>query len=148
MDKYEKPFGMKFGEMVRPFIKLMNQEAAKHTEAKLAIEQFGLLFLLASEKEELIQSELAEMLHKDKSTILRTVKALEKKELIRKVPHLHDKRKHQLLITKKGERALMDHIAIENSVSDQLLEGLSEEDLAVFTKVVQHIKKRASSLIE
>ena len=148
MGKYEKPFGMRFGEMVKPFIKLMNQESAKHTESKLAIEQFGLLFLLANEQEELIQSELADRLHKDKSTILRAVNTLEKKELIRKVQHLHDKRKHQLLVTKKGERALLDHIAIENFVSDRLLEGLSEEELKVFTKVVNHIKRKANSLIE
>ena len=83
---------------------------------------------------------MAEKLGKDKSAILRMIDLLEKKELVRRAVDQNDRRKNQLLVTKKGERLIAEFREIESELNSELLEGLSDADMETFYKVANHIQ--------
>jgi MarR family transcriptional regulator, transcriptional regulator for hemolysin len=47
---------------------------------------------------------MADMIGKNKSTILRLINSLETKGLVRRVVDFKDRRKNYLMVTKKGEK--------------------------------------------
>jgi DNA-binding MarR family transcriptional regulator len=83
---------------------------------------------------------------KDKSAILRTIDMIEAKDLVKRVSDTADRRKKYLMITKKGERVIEQYLTIEHELTNLLQSGLSEEDITVFYKVVDHIKTNAKAL--
>ena len=146
MDKAKKPLGMVVVEMLKPMFRVLETRASKQTDIKLTMPQFVLLFTISEEKEEVILKDMAEKLGKDKSAILRMIDLLEKKELVRRVVDQNDRRKNQLLITKKGERLIAEFREVETALNFELLEGLSETDMQTFYKVVNHITGKAEKL--
>lgn len=59
----------------------------------------------------------------------------------------NDRRKNLLFVTKKGERYIADFMAIELKLNEELEEGLSEDDLLTFYKIVNHFKLKAQQLV-
>ncbi len=86
--------------------KVLKQRTSEQTEEKLTIEQFGLLHTISEKEEEVILKDMACMLGKDKSAVLRQLDSLEEKGLVRRVPDKNDRRKNFLMITKKGEKVV------------------------------------------
>lgn len=146
MRNQKSPFGMTVGGMMREVLRLLKKCTAEHTEIKLTMEQLGLLLVIFSTEEEVIQQDLACSMGKDKSAILRTIDMLEDKELLKRVSDTTDRRKKYLMITKKGERVIEQYLEIELQLTSELQKGLSEEDMATFYKVVNHIKLNAKTM--
>jgi len=132
--------------MMNEMFRALKQRTGSQTDMKLTIDQFGFLFAIKEKKEEVIQKDMAEILGKDQSAILRTVDALQKKGLIRRVTGTNDRRKNFLMVTKKGERVIDQYLKIEFQLNEELLYGLTDSDLDAFYKVVEHIKNRAETL--
>lgn len=132
--------------MLKPMFCVLEIRAAKQTDIKLTIPQFALLFKISEEKEEVTLKDMAEKLGKDKSAILRMIDLLEKKELVRRVVDQNDRRKNQLMVTKKGERLIAEFREVELELNYELLEGLSDTDMQTFYKVVNHITAKADQL--
>ncbi len=132
--------------MMNEMFRALKRRTGSQTDMKLTIEQFGFLFAIKEKNEEVIQKDMAEILGKDQSAILRTVDALQKKDLIRRVSDANDRRKNFLMVTKKGERVIEQYLKIEIQLNEELLDGLPDSDLDAFYKVVEHIKKRAETL--
>ena len=132
--------------MMNEMFRALKQRTGSQTDMKLTIDQFGFLFAIKEKKEEVIQKDMAEILGKDQSAILRTVDALQKKGLIRRVTGTNDRRKNFLMVTKKGERVIDQYLKIEFQLNEELLDGLTDSDLDAFYKVVEHIKNRAETL--
>ncbi|HEY6913348.1 MAG TPA: MarR family transcriptional regulator [Paludibacter sp.] len=146
METSKMPLGLVVVNMLKPMFSVLEMRAAKQTDIKLTMPQFVLLFTISEEKEEVILKDMADKLGKDKSAILRMIDLLENKELVRRAVDLNDRRKNQLLVTKKGERLISDFRKIESDVNCELLEGLSDADMQAFYKVVNHIKAKADQL--
>ena len=125
---------------------VLEMRAAKQTGLKLTMPQFVLLFKISEEKEEVTLKDMAEKLGKDKSAILRMIDLLEKKELVRRAVDQNDRRKNQLLVTKKGERLIAEFREIESELNSELLEGLSDADMETFYKVANHIQIKSEQL--
>ena len=132
--------------MLKPMFCVLEIRAAKQTDVKLTMPQVVLLFKISEEKEEVTLKDMAEKLGKDKSAILRMIDLLEKKELVRRVVDQNDRRKNQLLVTKKGERLIAEFREVELELNCKLMEGLSDADLLTFYKVVDHITVKADQL--
>jgi len=113
-------------------------------ELRISVEQFGMLRMISTVKEEVIQKDISELLGKDKSAVLRTIDLLEEQELVRRVVDLKDRRKNCLMITKQGGRLLEQYQVIENKLIDEMSDGLKEEEIAVFNKVIDVITSRMS----
>ena len=137
---------MVLAPMMNEMFRALKQRTGSQTDTKLTIDQFGFLFSIKEKKEEVIQKDMAEILGKDQSAILRTVDALQKKGLIRRVTGTNDRRKNFLMVTKKGEQVIDQYLRIEFQLNEELLEGLADSDLDAFYKVVEHIKNRAETL--
>jgi len=142
MENKRYPFGMIVGGMMHGVMRLLKKRALEHANIELSMEQMGLLIAISCHNEEVILQDMAAIMGKDKSAVLRTIDSMEAKELIKRVSDKTDRRKKYLMITKKGERVIEQYMEMELELVTELQAGLSEEDLAAFYKVVNHISAK------
>ena len=146
MEKQVKPFGMIVNKMILEFFQALKKRTGEQTEDRLTIDQFGLLYAISLEEDEVIQKDMAETMGKDKSAILRMIDTLEEKELVRRVVGRADRRKNNIVVTKKGERIIGQYLKIEFELTEELQQGLSKSELDTFYKVIEHIRNKAKQL--
>ncbi|GAA3912488.1 hypothetical protein GCM10022209_00830 [Chitinophaga oryziterrae] len=116
--------------------------AIKDSGLDLAMEQFVLLSILNS-NEDIIQQDIAHILHKDKSGVLRIIDSLQKKKMIVRVADTVDRRKKNLVLTKKGAETIQKALELEAKAAERFLEGMSENDLIALSKALSIIKSNA-----
>ena len=131
-------------EVFRLFKKRL--EVAQNLEISLSPEQFGLLHAISTKENDVIQKDMAEMMGKDKSVILRLIDSLEEKELVRRVAALKDRRKNYLMVTKAGYRVIEQYMNIIAEMMQDIQQGLNQEEIDSFHKVVSHITSKAEKL--
>ena len=119
---------------------------AEQSEIRITSEQVGLLHALSQQPEEVIQKDMADVMGKDKSAILRLVDSLEEKELVRRVADKNDRRKNYLMVTKKGERVLEHYMKMVCELMEELQQGIAPAEMETFYKVVIQIKNNAGKL--
>ncbi len=139
---------MEFGKMMKEVIRIFKVRFDEQIpESKnITTEQFGLLHAIKVKEEEVIQKDMAEMMGKDKSAILRLIDSLEEKELVRRVVDSKDRRKNYLMVTKTGERIIEQYKKIVFKVMEELEEGLTPSEIETFHKVVDHVTNKAKNL--
>lgn len=108
--------------------------------------QLALLHTVSREPDEVILKDVADKMVKDKSSVVRMVDQLEKKELLRRVVDQNDRRKNLLFITKKGERIITESLDIELQLNQELQTGLSPDDLQAFYRTISHLKQKAEKI--
>jgi MarR family transcriptional regulator, transcriptional regulator for hemolysin len=145
MDKIDLPFRM-VGRMMHEMLKAFKKRIGEKADIKITMEQFGLLHMISSEEYEVIQQDLANVMGKDKSSILRIIDSLEDKDLVRRVVDANDRRKNCLMVTKKGERVITQYSMLEAEFMKEVLEGLTAAEMEIFYKVVSHLKNKAEQL--
>jgi MarR family transcriptional regulator, transcriptional regulator for hemolysin len=97
--------------------------------------RWHLLVELANLKEPPSQTELASLLNIESASLIKMLDAMEKADLLRRVPHKTDRRTKIIEIT-KGGRKVMDSIsAIAKDVRKVLLDGVPPEDMEVCMRV-------------
>jgi len=131
-------------EVYRVFKKGIEEQ--QHEEIKISPEQFGLLYAISIKEEEVIQNDMAVMMGKDKSAILRLIDSLEEKDLVRRVSDVKDRRKNYLMVTKVGYRVLEQYMRVVHELMKKIQIGLSQNEIDTFHKVVHHLKCSAESL--
>lgn len=147
MESAELPM-LELGRMMREVYRVFSKrfEEYKPEGIKISMEQFSLLYAIFIKKEDVIQKDMAEMMGKDKSVILRMIDSLEEKELVRRVVDLKDRRKNYLMVTKAGERAIKQYEEVFSGLMKDIRKGLSQSEIDTFHKVVSHFKRTAESL--
>ena len=93
--------------------------------------------------ENISQQEVADMIHRDKSSVQRTVVVLEKKGLISISPDKVDKRKNILHTTKTGAFISLQIKDIIKKVEEELFSAFDSEDK---TKTIITMKETADKL--
>lgn len=83
-------------------------------------------------KDEMIQQDLADVMKRHKSTVLRTIDGLEKKKLVARVPDSVDRRKNTIILTKAGQELVKKFDAIEKKVNDKIVKGFTAAELKTF----------------
>ncbi|MDP4227999.1 MAG: MarR family transcriptional regulator [Bacteroidota bacterium] len=146
MENQNLPVGFIIGGMMRAMFRVLKRRTFELTETKLTIEQFGLLFNIKREGDDIIQKEMADIMGKDPSSMLRMIDSLEKKELIKRVVDTNDRRKNKILITEKGEKTIKQYLKIEMSLSNELINDIPASDLEAFHRVINHIKNKAEKM--
>lgn len=135
--------GFTMGEIFKLVGKHISK-ALSRNELKITIEQFILLNMISLE-EEVTQSQLAEIMHKDKSGILRITDELEQKKMVVRITDSNDRRKKTLALTKKGLETINTVKKIEADVILGLLAGVTKKELEVFETVLEKIRKNGDS---
>ncbi|MDD2895208.1 MAG: MarR family transcriptional regulator [Aliarcobacter sp.] len=119
----EKSIGFKVNHTAN---KLNNKYTQLLQSFDIAPEQRATLEIIKYEPD-VNQTKIANILGKDKTTISRTLKTLENKNLITKSPI--DKRTNLIQLTKKGEEVLNDSFPKVKDFRKKLTSKLSEDEL-------------------
>jgi MarR family transcriptional regulator for hemolysin len=110
------------------------------------LEQLMILKIIGYYNKTLVQQDIAEILSKDKSVVLRMVGVLEKENLLKRVVDPNDKRRNLLGVTEQGEQMIERFNNIGMKVSKELMKNLSEKEIDTFYKVIDQIKTNSESL--
>ena len=71
--------------------------------SEITFEQMGVLYYISKNREKkMIQQDIAELLNKTKSAVLRIIDILEEKKFLTRVSMLNDRRKNVIQLTEKG----------------------------------------------
>lgn len=103
------------------------------------MENFILLNFINKNKN-LTQQDLANHFMRDKSIILRNVNTLIELHYIKRVTDKSDKRKKNLILTEKANTFLSFALKLSHEVSEELLKGISGEELIHFENVINKIQ--------
>lgn len=86
------------------------------------------------------QVELAEMLDIKPMSLLRNIDALINQGLIERRPDPNDRRAHQIFLTPKATPQLEKIKSVTDNLWDEVLDGLSDEDIERFTHILSKIQ--------
>jgi len=138
-----KPLGYMLGRSLRVFRNQLAFEF-REKEIELTFDQFVILHLLNSNSD-LIQQDLANQLQKDKSIIVRQINCLLESQYVVRLTNKEDKRKKNLILTKKGFEILNQMKEIASELSGKLLSGISETELEIFRNVLGKIQENGGA---
>lgn len=130
-----------FANTIRALFRQSGKEF-ENQALNLSPEQHYLLRILTSQ-EESIQSDLAEIMQKDKSAIMRHVDQLENAGYVIRVNDAIDRRKKHIVITEAGAIVLKKCEDVISNLMQKNLKGISEEELSSFKKVLIKLKENA-----
>lgn len=106
----------------------------------ITFEQWAVLNVLYAEPGT-IQSEIAMKTYKDKTNITRILDVLSKKGYVTRERHGNDRRSSCIYLTDAGRDMFVDLIPSVKSINEQFRKGVSDEELEVFTRVLEKIYK-------
>lgn len=129
-------------KQVGVMVNILNCKLKKHIASvfksegiNLTAEQFLVMDTLWNQGE-LTQQSIAYLIQKDKNSVTQFIDNLEKKGLVNRVVDSSDRRVNNIRLSKAG-MAMKDNtknVAID--VLNDIVEGISEEDLKTFVKVL------------
>lgn len=134
---YCETTGCRMAYVVKEILRNL-REQFQDEEIELTIEQFFILNILDNE-DGLILQELAEIIDRDKSAVLRHIDGLEENHFLARVTDSQDKRRKLLLVTKKGMKALEKARAIDNELDTTLNEQIDEIDVDEFEDALSNM---------
>lgn len=126
-------------------IKRILSKRFSEEEINLTLEQYFILNILDNE-EDLILKELAAIVDRDKSAVLRHIDCLEEKHFVARATDPKDKRRKLLLITKNGIKELQKARKLDQNVNEDLTSDLDKEKLQEFETFLTKIYNYAMSV--
>ncbi|MDZ7681025.1 MAG: MarR family transcriptional regulator [Fodinibius sp.] len=127
----------KMGFAVKGILRQLRQRFEEEG-LKLTLEQYFILNIL-NNNEGLILQELAEIVERDKSAVLRLINGLEENHFVARNTDPDDKRRKILLVTKNGMQELEKAIALDKEVNDTVTENIPQEKLENIEQTVSEI---------
>lgn len=140
------PIGMIVGKMMGRMAKVLKRRLTEQ-EITITLEQLGLLHAISENKAEVAQQDMADLMNKDKSAILRLIDSLEKKRLVVRTNDPQDRRKNVLVVTQQGKSTLAKAVEISTELNEKLVEGISQSDIDTFFAVAEKIKSNAEKML-
>lgn len=107
-------------------------------DVELTVEQYFILNILDKE-DGLILQELADIVDRDKSAVLRHIDGLEKNFFVARVTDDKDKRRKLLLVTKRGIKALEHAKSIDKEIDKELMEQIEEISVSQFENALSRL---------
>ncbi|MCW3785870.1 MarR family winged helix-turn-helix transcriptional regulator [Plebeiibacterium sediminum] len=137
-----RPLGMTIGSIRSAFPKMM-ADLFKDKEIKYTFDQMVVLLIVRfCQKTSPVQQDIAEIMNKNKSVVLRMIDVLEQDGLLMRSTDPNDRRRNIITLTKKGYEYTELTIACDHEVTVNLMEGLNESDVKTFFKVFDHIQSK------
>lgn len=106
----------------------------------ITIEQFGVLYFI-HRLEESIQQDLANLLDKDKSAILRTIDILERKGYVLRVPDKDDRRRNIIQTTERAEEVMERVLPSLADYDREILQDVDPDKILITLDVLSKIQK-------
>ena len=116
----------------------------RQMDVPLTPEQFILIDLLWNQGS-MSQQQLADQMQKDKNSVTKLVDALERKGFVVRKQNRQDRRSNTLVLTEKAEG--LKHGAKQKGISilDEMLVGISEEELRSFLVTLHKLNRNMTS---
>ncbi|MCW3089602.1 MAG: MarR family transcriptional regulator [Ferruginibacter sp.] len=110
---------------------------------EITFEQMGVLYYISrSNNKEMIQQDIAEVMDKTKSAILRSIDILEEKGFVKRLPVAGDRRKNVIELTESG-KAVIEKMHENFMERDQILkQGIDQKDLETCMFVLSTIQQK------
>ncbi len=116
--------------VVKEIIRTLKKRFGEH-EVQLTVEQFFILNILDNE-DGLILQELAEIVDRDKSAVLRHIDGLEENHFVTRVTDSEDKRRKLLLVTKRGMKTLEKARRIDKELDEEIAAAVENIEMKEF----------------
>lgn len=109
----------------------------------ITFEQLGVLYYISRSKtKEMIQQDIAAVMDKTKSAILRSIDILEEKGFVKRLPVAGDRRKNLIELTTSG-KTIIDKMHSKFLGHDGILkEGINEKDIETCMCVLSKIQEK------
>ena len=137
--------GTTVGKLRNKLHRLMKKRYTQEAEVKMTVEEFILLNTIKARTDQILQN-IAIATGKNKSVVMRMIDSLEEKGLAKRTVNPEDRRENLLSITEKGEEVVCQYQEIEKRPSNELLEGISPEKIAIFFEVIEKISQKANDI--
>jgi DNA-binding MarR family transcriptional regulator len=141
---YCETTGCRMAYVVKEIIRSLKKRFQKEG-INLTIEQFFILNILDNE-DGLILQELAEIVDRDKSAVLRHIDGLEKNHFVTRVKDDEDKRRKLLLVTKPGIKVLEKARAVDQQLDKEItgkIENIETKEFEdALTKMYQFLSEQ------
>ena len=127
-------------------IQIAFKRYVKDLNFDVPVESFGILLAVHYYNNDMIQQDIAEIVKKDKSAVLRQIDILEKKNLVQRIVDKNDRRRNIIKITNEGVK-LVDEINIKLDEFFSLLSHeLKPSEIKMFNRVLNHLRNKARVL--
>ncbi len=120
---------------------IMENEHNKYLKPYGISNEQGLLLKLVYEMPGLSQTQIAEELHKDKTTITRMINTLIKKDKLMRKSSPRDKRVFEIFVTEKTKENVKKLAPVFEKQKKDLEDIIGESDYSTTIKVLEKIKK-------
>jgi DNA-binding MarR family transcriptional regulator len=138
---YCHTLGCRMGYAVKAMMRLFKNRLCKE-RIGLTLEQYFILNILDNE-EGLILQDLAEIVDRDKSAVLRHIYGLEENYFVARTTDPEDKRRKLLLITKRGMNVLEKARKIDKQVNEDVTKNIGDDKLRELKISLSEIYERA-----
>ena len=108
--------------------------------------EYGILIYLVT-NEKANQDSIAQYYMIDKGAIAKTIKKLESKNYINRQTNKKNQREKLITLTATGKSIIDEMKSLQNEWNDILLNGITKEELDLFTNVAMKISKNATNHI-
>jgi MarR family transcriptional regulator, lower aerobic nicotinate degradation pathway regulator len=140
---YERP-GFKLRRANQIALSIFADECRTYN---LTTTQFGVLTTLEPYSGALDQIGLAQLLGLDRSTTGLVVGLLERRKLLQRTPHPHDRRRQVLALTPDGRRLLITVAPAVDRAVERLLEPFSKSEAATFHALLDRLLEHHNTAI-
>jgi MarR family transcriptional regulator, transcriptional regulator for hemolysin len=145
MTRQIKPMGSSLAPLIRAMVNPIKARL-KQKGITIPFEQLIVLKVTMEHNSSLVQQDIAEIMGKDKSVILRMVDALENEGYINRVVDVNDRRRNILSLSEKGNQLIEQYSLIEKQVLIDLMDDIPENELNTFYKVIEQIKANSGKI--
>ena len=120
--------------------KLYSQREFDRLEMGITVEQWILLKII-EENDGINQKELADKSLRDPASITRTLDLLNKKGFVERRPVEGNRRQYSICLRKEGTVFIEKYMSIINSHRAKSIDGISEQELNLLTRLLEKIQK-------
>lgn len=147
-EELQHTLGFKIIQTGKMLLKKINADfLALNTE--ITFEQMGVLYFISTkEGEDVIQQDIAEMMNKNKSAILRSIDILEKKNYLVRIKQNNDRRSNIIKIAEKGNHILQKTQELFLSLESIMNAELTESEKTSCTLVLDKLRGRCNGNCE
>ena len=109
---------------------------------EITFEQLGVLYYISRNTKDMIQQDIAEVMDKTKSAILRSIDILEEKGFVKRLPVAGDRRKNVIELTNSGKVIITTMHSQFLGHDGILKDGISEKDVEICMNVLVKIQEK------
>lgn len=111
--------------------------------SEITYEQLGLLYYISkNKKKNIIQQDIADLMNKTKSAVLRSLDILEEKKFLKRGAMVNDRRKNVIQLTDKGCKVINKMHEKFLEMEKELIKGFTKEEQKICMSVLLRIQNK------